>query len=50
MKRRLFLKFATATIFAPALPRLSWAQTYPVRPVRIIVGFPAGEQRTLWRA
>jgi tripartite-type tricarboxylate transporter receptor subunit TctC len=42
MKRRLFLKFATATIFAPAVSRLSWAQTYPVRPVRIVVGFPAG--------
>jgi tripartite-type tricarboxylate transporter receptor subunit TctC len=26
----------------PALSRVAWAQAYPTRPVRIIVGFPAG--------
>src|SRR6476469_8615902 len=26
----------------PAVPRLSWAQAYPSRPVRIVVGFAAG--------
>src|SRR5258705_7305689 len=26
----------------PAVPRIAWAQAYPSRPVRIIVGFPAG--------
>ena len=26
----------------PAVPRLAWAQTYPSRPVRIVVGFPPG--------
>jgi len=26
----------------PAVSRITWAQTYPTRPVRIVVGFPAG--------
>jgi tripartite-type tricarboxylate transporter receptor subunit TctC len=26
----------------PAVSRLAWAQTYPTRPVRLFVGFPAG--------
>jgi tripartite-type tricarboxylate transporter receptor subunit TctC len=26
----------------PAVLRVAWAQAYPTRPVRIIVGFPAG--------
>ena len=26
----------------PAVSRIAWAQTYPSRPVRIIVGFAAG--------
>jgi tripartite-type tricarboxylate transporter receptor subunit TctC len=26
----------------PAVSRFAWAQTYPTRPVRIIVGYPAG--------
>jgi tripartite-type tricarboxylate transporter receptor subunit TctC len=30
------------TAAATALPRVACAQTYPTRPVRIIVGFPAG--------
>jgi len=28
----------------PALPRLARAQAYPARPIRLIVGFPAGGQ------
>jgi tripartite-type tricarboxylate transporter receptor subunit TctC len=27
---------------AAALPRAAWAQAYPARPVRMVVGFPAG--------
>ena len=39
IQRRKFLQLAAV---APALPSLSciaWAQTYPTRPVRLIVGF-----------
>jgi len=31
----------------PALSRIARAQAYPTRPVRIIVGFPAGGGLTL---
>jgi tripartite-type tricarboxylate transporter receptor subunit TctC len=42
MKRRQFLHLAAGTAALPAVSRLAWAQTYPARTVRIIVGFPAG--------
>jgi tripartite-type tricarboxylate transporter receptor subunit TctC len=40
--RRQFLRLAAGTAVLPALSRFTWAQTYPSRPVRIIVGFAAG--------
>jgi tripartite-type tricarboxylate transporter receptor subunit TctC len=40
--RRQFLRLAASAAALPAVPRFAWAQTYPTRPVRIIVGFPAG--------
>ena len=43
--RRQFLQLAGAAgaaAAAPALPQLARAQTYPARPVTIIVGFPVG--------
>jgi tripartite-type tricarboxylate transporter receptor subunit TctC len=40
--RRQFLYQAAGVAALPALPRLAWAQTYPTRPVRIVVGFPPG--------
>jgi tripartite-type tricarboxylate transporter receptor subunit TctC len=41
--RRQFLHLAAGVAALPALSRMSWAQSYPSRPVRIIVGFaPAG--------
>ena len=40
--RRNFLHLAAGAAALPALSRIAWAQTYPSRPVRIIVGFPAG--------
>jgi tripartite-type tricarboxylate transporter receptor subunit TctC len=40
--RRQFLHLAAGTVALPALPRIARAQSYPSRPVRIIVGFPAG--------
>jgi tripartite-type tricarboxylate transporter receptor subunit TctC len=40
--RRQFLRLAAAAAALPAAPRLASAQTYPSRPVRIIVPFAAG--------
>ncbi len=40
--RRQFLHLAAGAAALPAISRVAWAQTYPTRPVRIIVGFPAG--------
>src|SRR5215475_4309316 len=40
--RRRFLKFMAGGIVSPALPRNARADSYPSRPLRIIVGFPAG--------
>jgi tripartite-type tricarboxylate transporter receptor subunit TctC len=39
--RRRFLQLAVGAAL-PALPRVARAEAYPSRPVRIIVGFPAG--------
>jgi tripartite-type tricarboxylate transporter receptor subunit TctC len=41
--RRRFLHLATGAAALPAMSRIAWAQTYPSRPVRIIVPFPAGQ-------
>jgi tripartite-type tricarboxylate transporter receptor subunit TctC len=40
--RRRFLHLAAGAATHPALPSTAWAQTYPTRTVRIIVGFAAG--------
>jgi tripartite-type tricarboxylate transporter receptor subunit TctC len=40
--RRKFLHLAAGAAALPALWRIGWAQTYPSRPVRLVVGFPAG--------
>jgi tripartite-type tricarboxylate transporter receptor subunit TctC len=40
--RRQFLRFAAVTAIAPALSPVAWAQAYPARPVRILVGNAAG--------
>src|SRR5512139_3732489 len=40
--RRTFLHMAMGAAALPAVPRIARAQAYPSRPVRIIVGFPAG--------
>jgi tripartite-type tricarboxylate transporter receptor subunit TctC len=42
LPRRRFLHLAAGAAALPAVSRVAWAQTYPTRPVRIIVGFPAG--------
>jgi tripartite-type tricarboxylate transporter receptor subunit TctC len=40
--RRTFLHLAAGAAALPAVPRIAQADTYPSRPVRIIVGFAAG--------
>jgi tripartite-type tricarboxylate transporter receptor subunit TctC len=42
LPRRRFLRLAAASVALPAVSRLAHAQTYPSRPVRLIVGFTAG--------
>jgi tripartite-type tricarboxylate transporter receptor subunit TctC len=42
LPRRKFLHLAGGAAALPAVSRLAWAQAYPTRPVRIVVGFPAG--------
>jgi tripartite-type tricarboxylate transporter receptor subunit TctC len=41
-RRRQFLRSAASAAMLPALPSFAWSQTYPSRPVRIVVGFAAG--------
>jgi len=42
LPRRHFLHLAAGTAALPAVSRIARAQTYPTRPVHLIVGFPAG--------
>ena len=42
LPRRNFLHLLAGAAALPALSRSAWAQAYPTRPVRIIVGFAAG--------
>src|SRR6476469_1639889 len=42
LPRRQFLHLAAGAAAVPVLPRIAKGQAYPSRPVRIIVGFPAG--------
>jgi hypothetical protein len=40
--RRRFLHLAAGAVALPAVSQVARGQTYPTRPVRIIVGFPPG--------
>jgi tripartite-type tricarboxylate transporter receptor subunit TctC len=42
LARRQFLNLAAGAVALPALPRFARADTYPSRPVHMIVGFPPG--------
>jgi len=42
LPRRNFLHLAAGAVALPTVSRIAWAQVYPTRPVRIIVGFAPG--------
>jgi tripartite-type tricarboxylate transporter receptor subunit TctC len=42
LMRRRFLHLAAGAAALPALPRLARAQAYPIRPITMVVPFPAG--------
>ena len=42
LPRRKFLHLAAGAAALPAMSRIAWAQAYPTRPVRMIVGYPPG--------
>jgi tripartite-type tricarboxylate transporter receptor subunit TctC len=42
LHRRKFLRLTAGTAALPAVSRIARAQTYPTRPVRVMLGFPAG--------
>src|SRR5215218_3609504 len=42
LRRRHFLSLAAGAAMLPVGSRLAWAQGYPRRPVRWVVGFPPG--------
>src|SRR5262245_38438125 len=42
LPRRRFLHLAAGAAALPAVSRFAWAQAYPTRPVRIVVGLPPG--------
>jgi tripartite-type tricarboxylate transporter receptor subunit TctC len=48
LPRRHFLRLAAGAATLPAVPQIALAQAYPVRPVRIIAGFPPGGSNDLY--
>src|SRR5262245_55992313 len=42
LPRRTFVHLAAGAAALPAVSRFAWAQAYPTRPVRLIVGSPPG--------
>jgi tripartite-type tricarboxylate transporter receptor subunit TctC len=42
LPRRNFLYLAAAAAALPGVSQVAWAQAYPTRPVRIVVGYAAG--------
>jgi tripartite-type tricarboxylate transporter receptor subunit TctC len=42
LSRRRFVQMAASVVTIPTASRLSWAQTYPTRYVRLVVPFPPG--------
>jgi hypothetical protein len=50
LPRRRFLELAAAAAALPAVSSLAHGQAYPTRPIRIVVGYPAGGSTDLARA
>ena len=50
LPRRQFLHLLAAVAVLPVLSRIAFAQAYPTRPVRIVVGYPPAALPTLSRA
>jgi tripartite-type tricarboxylate transporter receptor subunit TctC len=42
LPRRTFLHLAAGAVALPTVVRIAWAQAFPSRPVRVIVGLAAG--------
>jgi hypothetical protein len=42
LPRRNFLHLAAGAAALPAVSRIAWTQAYPMRPITIVVPFPAG--------
>jgi len=42
LQRRQLLQLTVSAVMLSAMPSLAWSQTYPSRPVRVMVGYPAG--------
>jgi tripartite-type tricarboxylate transporter receptor subunit TctC len=42
LPRRQFLHLAAGAAALPTVSRVAWAQSYPTRPLRLVVGFPVG--------
>jgi tripartite-type tricarboxylate transporter receptor subunit TctC len=42
LKRRDFLRYTGTALALPSISRTAWAEPYPSRPVRLLVGFSAG--------
>jgi tripartite-type tricarboxylate transporter receptor subunit TctC len=42
LPRRTFLHLAAGAAALPAVSRVAWAQTYPTRPIRLVIPFPPG--------
>src|ERR1700688_2234686 len=41
-QRRQFLYLAAGAAALPAVSRIAWAQTYPTRPITIVIAYPPG--------